>query len=81
MIGDAVTGTVNWHRNGNQKKVKHPLYTSNDPKFVVIYARDGDDSGSVHAPSYTTMRDHRIRDEQAQELAQDRRGSAVELLA
>ena len=51
-----MTGTVNWHRNGNQKKVKHPLYTSNDPKFIVIDARDGDDSGSVHAPWYTTMR-------------------------
>ena len=56
MLGDAVTRTVNWHHNGNQKRAKHPLNTSNDPQFIVIDARAGDDSGSVHAPSYTTMR-------------------------
>ena len=56
MLGDVVTWTVNWHRNGNQKRAKHPLYTSNDPQFIVIDARDGDDCSSVHAPSYTTMR-------------------------
>ena len=56
MVGDAVTWTVNWHHNGNQKRAKHPLYTSNDPQFIVIDARDGNDSGSVHVPSYTTMR-------------------------
>ena len=56
MIGDAVTWTVNWHHNGNQKRAKHPLYTSNDPQFIVIDTRGGDDSGSVHVLSYTTMR-------------------------
>ena len=56
MLGDAVTWTVNWHHNGNQKRAKHPLYTSNDPQFIVIDARDGDDSDSVHASSYTTLR-------------------------
>ena len=31
MLGDAMTWTVNWHHTGNQKRAKHPLYTSNDP--------------------------------------------------
>ena len=56
MLGDAATWTVNWHHNGNQKRAKDPLHTSNDPQFIVIDAHDGDDSGSVHAPSYITMR-------------------------
>ena len=35
MLGDGIAWAVNWHHNGDQKKVQHPLFTG-DAKMVII---------------------------------------------
>ena len=51
MLGDGIAWAVNWHHNGDQKKVQHALFTG-DAKMVIIDARERDDDQQRHACSY-----------------------------